>query len=99
MLAKTSHRAFVSHLFKKLDLSHQAFGSFDPVYFGCWGSMERKVALRNQRFCKLLRIRRTQFCQLELVRGDFRGHLKKGKFMYASAPGDRQGVAGESPVQ
>jgi Domain of unknown function (DUF4158) len=27
MLAKTSHRAFVSHLFKKLDLSHQAFGS------------------------------------------------------------------------
>jgi len=23
MLAKTSHRAFVSHLFKKLDLSHQ----------------------------------------------------------------------------
>jgi hypothetical protein len=33
--------------------------------------MERKVALRNQRFCKLLRIRRTQFCQLELVRGDF----------------------------
>ena len=24
---------------------------------GCWGSMERKVALRNQRFCKLLRIR------------------------------------------
>jgi hypothetical protein len=28
-----------------------------------------------------------------------RGHLKKGKFMYASAPGDRQRVAGESPVQ
>ena len=38
MLAKTSHRAFVSHLFKKLDLSHQAFGSFDPVYFQRVGS-------------------------------------------------------------
>jgi hypothetical protein len=38
MLAKTSHRAFVPHLFKKLDLSHQAFGSSDPVYFQRVGS-------------------------------------------------------------
>jgi hypothetical protein len=43
MLAKTSHRAFVSHLFKKLELSHQAFGSFDPVYFQRVGSSQTEL--------------------------------------------------------
>jgi len=39
----------------------------DDARFGCWGSMERKVALRTQCFCKFLRIRRMQFYQLDLV--------------------------------